>query len=448
MVEVKESQTAAVLKLKILDTLAEYNVPIGNIFSITVDNGANMVAAVKKMRNELQMTLLENLEDVDCTGEQESSRDIPSELYEEFQERINLVRCAVHTLQLAILDVVNKSHAGVKSLTELAKKSKNVKYQTNFDHHGASHPPIWSQTRWGGIFEMVQSFKTQKSFFEQLATQFPELDLTDHWNFVDNYYEAFKPLYICTKKMQAEHVCLPDFYMAWLMAISEVRKLNENPFTPELMNSLTTRLKALRGSRAFKMALFIDPRFNYRGSKFFSPEEKMEIQGFINETWQRIHQLQTPSSASHMPNVSLNSSEHNDDFDEYLTEMYGGSVNMDHELSETRFLQQLQSIDLEPRQNHNYNVWDHWLRRKTTHPELHAVSMIVLATPSNQVSVERAFSALGLVLSNFRTQLAEETLTNILLVKLNKALFPQAISAAYNWKEIELKDRVKRMANE
>lgn len=149
-----------------------------------------------------------------------------------------------------------------------------------------------------------------------------------------------------------------------------------------------------------------------------------------------------------MPNVSLNSSEHNDDFDEYLTEMYGGSVNMDHELSETRFLQQLQSIDLEPRQNHNYNVWDHWLRRKTTHPELHAVSMIVLTTPSNQVSVERAFSALGLVLSNFRTQLAEETLTNILLVKLNKALFPQAISTAYNWKEIELKDRVKRMANE
>ncbi|XP_021699638.1 uncharacterized protein LOC110676371 [Aedes aegypti] len=237
--------------------------------------------------------------------------------------------------------------------------------------------------------------------------------------------------------MQAEHVSLPDFYMLWLRAISEVRKVTGNQFVPGLLTSLNTRLSTLRGSRAFKMALFLDPRFNYRGSKFFSPEEKMEIMGYINETWQRIRQLQSPASTSSTRNESLSESERNDDFDEYLTEMYGGSVNTDGEPSETKFLQQLQSLDLEPRQNSNYNVWDHWLRRKTTHPELYAVAMVVLSTPSNQVSVERAFSVLGLVLSNLRTKLAEDTLTNILLVKLNKALFPQAIATAYNWKEVE-----------
>ncbi|XP_029734556.1 uncharacterized protein LOC115269892 [Aedes albopictus] len=434
MVEVKESQTAAFLKSKILDTLAEYNVPIENIFSVTVDNGANMVAAVNKLRQELEQTLIEKIEEEDIKDDETGTpgRDITAELCVEFHERINLVRCSVHTLQLAILDTVNRSHDEVKSLTELARKTKNVRYQTNFDHHNASHPPIWNQTRWCGIFEMVQSFKIQRPFFEQLAAQFPELDLTDHWNFIDNYYEAFKPLYICTKKMQAEHVSLPDFYMFWLMAISEVRKMQNNPFVPGLLNSLTTRLANLRGSRAFKISLFLDPRFNYRGSK-----KKVEIQGYINETWQRIRQLQTPASGSNIGNESLTGSENNDDFDEYLTEMFGGSVNMDGEPSETKFLQQLQSLDLEPRQNYNYNVWDHWLRRKTTHPELYAVAMVVLSTPSNQVSVERAFSVLGLVLSNLRTQLAEDTLTNILLVKLNKALFPQAIATAYNWKEVE-----------
>lgn len=147
-----------------------------------------------------------------------------------------------------------------------------------------------------------------------------------------------------------------------------------------------------------------------------------------------------------MPNESFSGSETNDDFDEYLTEMFGGTVGMENGPSETNFLQQLQSLDLEPRQNHSYNLWHHWLSRKTTHPELYAVAMVVLATPSNQVSVERAFSALGLILSNRRTQLAEDTLTNILLVKLNKALFPQAISTAYNWREIESKDRIGQMA--
>ncbi|XP_021701839.1 uncharacterized protein LOC110676825 [Aedes aegypti] len=282
MVEVKQSQTAAFLKTKILDTLAEYNVPIENIFSVTVDNGANMVAAVKKLRQELEQALLEKLDDGNedfekTTDEHEPERDISAELCVEFQERINLVRCAVHTLQLSILDVVNKSHESVKGLTELARKSKNMKYQTNFDHHNATHPQIWCQTRWGGIFEMVEAFKTQRTFFEQLAAQFPELDLTNHWKFIDDYYEAFKPLYICTKRMQAEHVSLPDFYMLWLRAISEVRKVTGNQFVPGLLTSLNTRLTTLRGSRAFKMALFLDPRFNYRGSKFFSPEEKMEI---------------------------------------------------------------------------------------------------------------------------------------------------------------------------
>lgn len=104
------------------------------------------------------------------------------------------------------------------------------------------------------------------------------IDLADHWNFIDNYYEAFKPLYICTKRMQEAHVSLPDFYMAWLMAISEVRKFSSNPFVPDLLKSLKNRLAALRESRAFKMALYVDPRFNYHGSTFFSPEEKVEIQ--------------------------------------------------------------------------------------------------------------------------------------------------------------------------
>ncbi|XP_055585080.1 uncharacterized protein LOC129737935 [Uranotaenia lowii] len=434
MVHVKERQTASVLSSKILDLLAEYNVPVDHIWSVTVDNGANMLAAVKKLQNEIQIAIIETLEDDDM-DDLEPQFDITAALTAELQERINLVRCAVHTLQLAILDVVDKSHPKVSSLTDLAKKVKNIKYKTNFDHHGASHPPIWSQTRWGGIFEMVQSFHSQKSFFEQLAIQFPELDLSNHWSFIDSYYDAFKPLYLCTKKMQEHHVSLSDFYIAWLMAMSEVRKCTVNSFVPALLNSLKTRLSALRNSRAFKISLYLDPRINYHGSTFFSPQEKVEIQGYINETWQRIRQLQSTSLTPNMTNEAFIESENNDDFDAYLTEMFGGSVDTESS-SETKFLQQLQSLDLEPRQNHSFDIWNHWVSRKTTHPELYAVAMVVLATPSNQVSVERSFSALGLILTNRRTNLGENTLSNILMVKLNKDLFQEAISSAYNWKDL------------
>lgn len=43
----------------------------------------------------------------------------------------------------------------------------------------------------------------------------------------------------------------------------------------------------------------------------------------------------------------------------------------------------------------------------------------VLAVPTTQVSVERAFSALGLFLTKTRTRLSDKNLENSLLVKLN-----------------------------
>lgn len=89
---------------------------------------------------------------------------------------------------------------------------------------------------------------------------------------------AFRPVHVCTKNMQAAHVSLPDFYIAWLMAINEVQKIQNNPFVPELVEALTSRLRNLRDSRAFKMSLFLDPRFNYLGSKVFTNDEKEQVQ--------------------------------------------------------------------------------------------------------------------------------------------------------------------------
>lgn len=83
--------------------------------------------------------------------------------------------------------------------------------------------------------------------------------------------------------MQEAHVTLPDFYKQWLMALSEVRKLSNNQFAASLHESLTKRLTNLRNSQAFKMALYLDPRFNFCGSKLFTAGEKAEIQVFSNE---------------------------------------------------------------------------------------------------------------------------------------------------------------------
>lgn len=187
MIELRERQTAAVLKTKILEVLSTYGVTIEQIYSVTVDNGANMLAAVRKLKTDLDCMLLQQIEElrkmevatsdadedtyVDFAGDLELTKDIS----EQFQEQLNLIRCAVHTLQLAINDVLNKSDETVKQITTVAKKCKGVKYTQFFDNYNASLPPVWCPTRWGGIFEMMDSFHSQKQFFEKLGQEFPEL---------------------------------------------------------------------------------------------------------------------------------------------------------------------------------------------------------------------------------------------------------------------------------
>lgn len=123
-----------------------------------------------------------------------------------------------------------------------------------------------------------------------------------------------------------------------------------------------------------------------------------------------------------------------DDMDSFITSMFGGSSSFKGESSS--FHKQLRQLEAEPRQPFSYDPWNHWKARKSTHPELYELAMVILAAPSTQVSVERAFSALALVLSDLRTGLSDDTLQNILMIKLNGDVFEKVLPHLYDWKTI------------
>lgn len=67
-------------------------------------------------------------------------------------------------------------------------------------------------------------------------------------------------------------------------------------------------------------------------------------------------------------------------------------------------------------------ILDWWFKMRSTKPSLYAIAITLLSIPCTQVSVERCFSGLALVLTKHRTQLHDETLRNILLIRLNSDL--------------------------
>ncbi|XP_038106601.1 LOW QUALITY PROTEIN: uncharacterized protein LOC6049790 [Culex quinquefasciatus] len=439
MVEVSERQTAAVLKVKIMEILNQYGLTLENIFSVTVDNGANMLAAVRQLKRELGLT--ENTEHLDSDEAGhflEHERNLTESLSEEFEENINLVRCSIHTLQLAVLDVIKNSDPTVKEITAIAKKCRALKYKPTFDQKAAKYPPVWCQTRWSGIYKMINSFAGQEAFFRDLGEQFQ--NLTEHWGFIMEYERAFRPCYVCTNKLQGDGVGLSDFYMEWLLAIASLKKMSGNRFSEKLAATLKSRLELLKENRAFKMALYLDPRFNFVGSTIFKPDEKEEIQTYLVDTWRRICKLQPSTDgketgqAAQKPDDSM--LEDDDVNDSYITEMLGGSLDPRAASNEDgQLMKHIKGLDAEPRQNCRYDVWQHWVQREQSHPELYAVAMVVLSTPASQASVERAFSALALVLTDRRGDLGSTALEDTLLIKLNKEIFERIFPTLYDWTE-------------
>ncbi|XP_055634637.1 uncharacterized protein LOC129774737 [Toxorhynchites rutilus septentrionalis] len=184
------------------------------------------------------------------------------------------------------------------------------------------------------------------------------------------------------------------------------------------------------------MALYLEPRLNFVNSAIFNGKEKELIQGFITETWNHICRLNNTDDNAASSTTTSSSSDAMDESDGYITELFGGSIAAEIDTNQSAFKLQLKALDIEPRQKHNFDVWKHWIKRKSSHPELYAVAKVVFATPSSQVSVERAFSALALVLSNQRTCLKEETLANIMIIKLNKDAFDQILPILFKWKDV------------
>ncbi|XP_055644276.1 uncharacterized protein LOC129780248 [Toxorhynchites rutilus septentrionalis] len=175
MIEVDQRQTAVFLRDKVLETLRVYDLKLDQIFSITVDNGSNMVAAVKKIKSLLNESIAVSTLLFEDDENIPQERDLIEELELEWDARISLVRCAVHSLQLAIADVFDKADPNLKCITEVVRHLRQIKYKSFVEVQQLALPPLWSPTRWGGKYKMLSSILKQEAKFVELGTQYSEM---------------------------------------------------------------------------------------------------------------------------------------------------------------------------------------------------------------------------------------------------------------------------------
>lgn len=68
----------------------------------------------------------------------------------------------------------------------------------------------------------------------------------------------------------------------------------------------------------------------------------------------------------------------------------------------------------------NLNIMSYWEDKKFTHPYLYKLANVINSVPAIQVSVERCFSALKLILTDLRSNISADSLQKLLFLKLNE----------------------------
>ncbi len=225
---------------------------------------------------------------------------------------INAIRCASHTLQLAVIDVLKCEEFAVfiKIIHDSVLKMRNVKYEPSFKNR-MSYPPADNITRWGSSFKMISFIAKNKEFFKTLGQIYGELKYSDEcWQFIENFVTAFEPVYKITLKFQEEQLLMGkrlynllkmhfhiffrnvfylnstlissgDLFIQWNFVKHKLRVLEDNNIAAKILNKMQHRETNLFSNNAFKCGLFLDPRINFKDSPIIS--ETIRHQAIVSQ---------------------------------------------------------------------------------------------------------------------------------------------------------------------
>ncbi|XP_036323039.1 uncharacterized protein LOC118736966 [Rhagoletis pomonella] len=414
MVELKGagSSTSKNLATEIIKILKKYDIDLRQIVSVTSDNGANMLKATKI----LSFVSEEESEEyeADCTNDEYLKKiELLEEIPDMLLGNIQVCRCAAHTAQLCALDVtkssaITKYLLASRNLTKYVRKTTNG-YRDIFELKQLKMPQLDCPTRWGSTFTMVENLKAAKDVLTKIESvkyksQDENFEIDDSfWEFIGSYCLVFSPLQKAIKIFQEEQLHY-DSNHPLIKTIGDM-----------ILQSFEKRTNTLMRNNSLMSCLYLDPRFHHT----LTANQKMEATQYLKTIWDRINETNPNSSAHQTPNQFFDVED--ELLNEYLSQGIEANVG-----TATDVHTKIKNLQL-PILRSDSNVLIFWKEKQFTDPEMYALSNVCFAIPPTQVTIERAFSMLKLILTDSRNRLSEETLENILLVKLNPNFLEAAI---------------------
>ncbi|XP_064475529.1 zinc finger BED domain-containing protein 4-like [Ornithodoros turicata] len=420
--------------------LATYDIELAQLYSITTDNGANLVKSVKMLTEETEA----QSDSDDESNTQPEHEDVNDSSFnidstESWPVVLKGVRCAAHTLQLAVDDAMKKASVKgtIARAREVCKKLRCPTVMMMIKKLRLRKPILDCPTRWLSTYDMLQRLMDLRSFCVDMASTNREVFLTtDEWGRIDGIIKGLHPAKKTTLTLQSEQLTFGDFYGAWMRCIIETSKLN-SPFSRCLSEAFKAREVLLLENDAFRAGIFLDPRYNV----LLSDDDKRKARAHLSSTWASISLLSRRMDSLEYQESAESSRDSDDDLDVLLKEREKTRVfeESNKKRATKSISAMLDEFEKQKRLKKDADILNYWEEQRIQHHELYQLAKVVLACPATQL--HELQDAEGLRAANKLKKAHIDYQRQIMKVRLATQTFSSAVSKALKFaQQLGLKD--------
>lgn len=250
MTELTEPHTASYIKKIFLAVIESYGISLKQVFTITTDNGSNMLKSVQLLSEKSEISSNDDIFIVDSDLEEttsilEEDSAIFSDLdideiqktafhqdtelltdlvdisfnLESNNKSISSIRCSAHTIQLVVIDVCKlpefKGIIGrIRYVVKKLRSTVNSRILTKFDQRKCI---LDSTTRWSSTYNMILRLQELKNFIIHKDSPVGFINLSDSdWKFCEDYIKVFKHFFYITNTLQSSQLLIGELYAIYL----------------------------------------------------------------------------------------------------------------------------------------------------------------------------------------------------------------------------------------
>lgn len=406
--------------------LKEFEIRKEQILSIVTDNATNMTKAIGRLNED------ETEDDrEDELSETVSSEENVNKAVKDFVGCTDILhmRCATHTLQLAIRDGLKEKHIVnvIARLRNIAVAARRPKMDTILRRRAGKVALIDQATRWGSTYEMIQRLLDLKPYLIDMAN--PDVTMSDlQWEEASQLEVLLKHPYIVTKNFQAAELTPGQFFKEWRRLSYRLSQIG-GIVADSIRASMLRREELLLDNNVLLAAIYVDPMHRI----LLTDEQKAKGKSALYDVAVRMKMLSEGNvdfseAEICVDNPSSSSESEECDFEKLLDyEEKSKRQRLDESaitvkqspISKFKFdftasLAEMEKFDRKSR----LNVFE----AISVYPDImQDAARTVSALPPTQVSVERLFSALRLVKTNLRVNLKADITEAILFLRTNSA---------------------------